>query len=258
MSTNIKLSVVIPAYNEERRIAQTLEETDKYLEKQNYAYEIIVVDNGSNDHTCDIVKKYQQTTAENIVRLCLEKSIGAKGSAVKMGILDHARGDFVMYMDADNATPVSQIEKFWPFLKSGEYQVVIGSRYTKDADVTQKQSFLRIFMSRMSNMLIRLLVAPGIKDTQMGFKCFTRVAAKDIFSLVTVAGWGFDMEVLTIAKNHGFRIKEIGVLWRERGGSHVPPLAYFESLWDLFKIKINSILGKYDKQAKTQMSKVKT
>ena len=258
MSTKIKLSVVIPAYNEENRIAQTLEETDKYLEKQNFDYEIIVVDNGSNDHTCDIVKKYQQTSVENLVRLCLAESIGAKGSAVKMGILDHARGEYIMYMDADNATPVSEIEKFWPFLESGECQVVIGSRYTKDANVTKKQPLMRILMSRMSNLLIQLLIAPGIRDTQMGFKGFTREAARDIFSEVTVAGWGFDMEVLTIAKKYGFKIKEVGVLWREKGGSHVPLFAYFESLLDLFKIKINSLLGRYDRKLKPEKVKLKT
>lgn len=242
---NIKLSVVIPAYNEEGRIATTLQSLDQYLEKQEYGYEIIVVDNGSSDKTCDLVKRYQQTTVENLVVLCFSKSIGAKGSAVKTGILDEARGQYIMFMDADNATPISEIEKFWPDLESGKYQVVIGSRYLNDSNVTQKQPLYRIVLSRMSNLLIQLLTVPGIKDTQLGFKVFTHKAAKDIFKRVTIPGWGFDMEVLTIARKRGYKIKEVGVLWRERGGSHVPLKAYIQSLFDLLKIKFRSLFGQY-------------
>ena len=120
MANNIKLSIVIPAYNEGKRIGQTIEDIDKYLKKQKYQYEIIVVDNGSNDNTCDVVKQYEREGAENIIRLCLEKSIGAKGSAVKLGISEYAQGNFIVFMDADNATPISEVEKFWPFLESGK------------------------------------------------------------------------------------------------------------------------------------------
>ncbi len=244
---NLKLSVVIPAYNEEKRIAKTLEETDQYLRQQKYDYEIIVVDNGSNDNTCDVVRHYQETTVKNLVRLCLNKSIGAKGSAVKLGIMEYANGEYIMFMDADNATPVSEIEKFWPYLEGGEYQVVIGSRYLESSDVTRKQPLYRVVLSRLSNLLIQLLAVPGIKDTQLGFKMFTARAAKDIFSLTTIPGWGFDMEVLTIARIHGYKIREVGVSWHERGGSHVPLSAYFQSLGDLLRIKLNAILGKYRK-----------
>ncbi len=241
---NPKLSVVIPAYNEGKRIQLTLEDVDKYLKAQNYAYEIIVVDNGSNDNTCDVVKEYQTKGVENVVRLCLSESVGAKGSAVKMGMAEHAKGDYAVFMDADNATPISEIEKFWPFFDKG-YSVVIGSRYVDTAKVTERQPFYRVALSRIGNILTRLLVDPTIKDTQLGFKAFTGKAAKDIFSRVTIPGWGFDMEVLTIAKKHGYKIKEVGVLWRERGGSHVPLSGYIQTLRDLLKIKINSLLGKY-------------
>lgn len=246
MDNKIKLSVVIPAYNEGKRIGQTLSETDRYLKNQKFPYEIIVVDNGSNDNTCDVVKEYQRKGVKNVVRLCLAKSIGAKGSAVKLGIMQYARGEHVMFMDADNATPLSEIEKFWPYLKNGEYQVVIGSRYVAESNVTRKQPLYRIILSRLSNLLIQILAVPGIKDTQLGFKAFTNRAAKDIFSQVTIPGWGFDMEVLTIARIHGYKIREVGVLWHERGGSHVPLKAYLQSLWDLVKIKLYAILGKYE------------
>lgn len=241
---NPKLSVVIPAYNEGQRIQLTLEDVDKYLRAQDYLYEIIVVDNGSNDNTCDIVKEYEEKGVQNVVRLCLSESVGAKGSAVKLGIVEQARGDYVVFMDADNATPISEIEKFWPYFEQG-YSVVIGSRYVDTARVTEKQPFYRIALSRIGNILTRVLVDSTIKDTQLGFKAFKGDAGKKIFSRVTIPGWGFDMEVLTIAKKHGYKIKEVGVLWRERGGSHVPLSGYLQTLRDLFKIKINSISGKY-------------
>ena len=241
---NPKLSVVIPAYNEGRRIQATLEDVDKYLKAQNYPYEIIVVDNGSNDNTCDVVKEYQGQGMQNVVRLCLSESVGAKGSAVKLGIMDYAQGDFIIFMDADNATPISEIEKFWPYVETG-YEVVIGSRYVSESNVTNKQPFYRILLSRMSNLLIQIMAVPGIKDTQLGFKAFRGPAAKDIFSRVSIPGWGFDMEVLTVARLRGYNIKEVGVMWRERGGSHVPLTAYLESLKDLIKIKWRALTGKY-------------
>lgn len=247
MPKNPKLSVVIPAYNEGKRINETLAETEKYLKKQNYSYQIIVVDNGSNDNTCDVVREYKRADPEHLVDLCLSKSMGAKGTAVRLGIMDYAEGDYIMFMDADNATPVSEIEKLWPHLGSGGYEVVIGSRYVRESDVTRKQPLYRIILSRLSNFLIQMVAVPGIQDTQLGFKAFSRNAAKDIFSLVTVPGWGFDMEVLTIARLHGYKIKEVGVTWHERGGSHVPLKAYLESLKDLIKIKINALTGKYAK-----------
>jgi dolichyl-phosphate beta-glucosyltransferase len=250
MARNIKLSVVVPAYNEGKRIAQTLEDIDRYLERQGYDYEIIVVDNGSKDNTCDVVKEYQAKGVKNVVRLCLSQSVGAKGSAVRLGIVDYALGEYIMFMDADNATPISEIEKFWPYLENGQYQVVIGSRYVAESDVTKKQPLYRIVLSRLSNMLIQLLAVPGIKDTQLGFKAFSHDAAKDIFAAVTVQGWGFDMEVLTIAKTRGYRIKEVGVLWHESGGSHVPLTAYLQSLRDLLKIKLNSLAGRYAKKSR--------
>lgn len=254
MKDNLKLSIVIPAYNEAKRIGETLEDLDKYLKKQKYGYEIVVMDNGSNDNTCDVVKEYQRAGIRNLVPVCLEKSVGAKGSAVKLGIMEHARGDFIIFMDADNATPISEIEKFWPYLDEN-YQVVIGSRYLEESDVTRKQPLYRIILSRLSNLLIQMLAVPGIHDTQLGFKAFTYGAAKDIFSLVTIPGWGFDMEVLTIAARHGYRIREVGVKWHERGGSHVPLSAYIESLIDLLKIKFNATSGKYDRRI---FGKIKT
>jgi dolichyl-phosphate beta-glucosyltransferase len=237
-----KLSVVIPAYNEEKRITATLESVDGYLEKQPYDYEIIVIDNNSKDHTSDVVRKLEATTVQKS-KVVLVTTPG-KGAAVKAGLLEHASGDIVMFMDADNATPISEVEKFLPFFEKG-YDVVIGSRYTEPDLVKVHQPLYRIVLSRMSNLLIQFLAVPGIKDTQLGFKAFTSEAAKNIFPLVTIARWGFDMEVLTVANAKGYKIKEIGVSWTEHGGGHVPLKAYLESLIDLFKIKLRSIAGRY-------------
>jgi dolichyl-phosphate beta-glucosyltransferase len=238
----MKLSVIIPAYNEEKRITDTLQNVDGYLKTQNYDYEIIVVVNGSHDNTFDVVKNLEASTIQKATAINLVE--GGKGNAVKRGILDKATGDIIMFMDADNATPISEIEKFLPFFDQG-YDVVIGSRYTNPDLVKVHQPFYRILLSRMANLLIQMLTVPGIKDTQLGFKAFTNKAAKDIFNYVTISRWGFDMEVLTVALKHGFKIKEVGVSWTEHGGGHVPLKAYVESLLDLFKIKWRSISGKY-------------
>ncbi len=239
-----KLSVVIPAYNEEKRIAETLKNIDSYLEQQSYDYELIVVVNNSKDRTFEVVNELEKTTIQKATALNLKE--GGKGNAVRRGIIEKATGDIIMFMDADNATPISEISKFLPYFDQG-YDVVIGSRYTNPDLVKVHQPFYRIVLSRMSNLLIQFLAVPGIKDTQLGFKAFTNKAAKDIFPRVKVLRWGFDMEVLTIALARGYKIKEIGVSWTEHGGGHVPLMAYVESLIDLFKIKLRSLSGVYKK-----------
>jgi dolichyl-phosphate beta-glucosyltransferase len=241
----MKLSVVIPAYNEEKRIADTLYDIDSYLSKQNYDYEIIVAVNNSSDRTFDIVRELEATKIHKATAMNL--TTPGKGNAVKQAFLEKADGDIIMFMDADNATPISEIEKFLPYFQEG-YSVVIGSRYINPSTVKVPQPLYRVILSRGANMLIQFLAVPGVKDTQLGFKAFTKEAAKDIFQMVSILRWGFDMEVLTIARAHGFKIKELPVSWTEHGGGHVPLKAYIESLIDLFKIKINALSGKYTKK----------
>ncbi len=244
----MKLSVVIPAYNEENRIADTLKDVDGYLETHVATtgkisdYEIIVVVNGSKDNTYNVVKQLEATTVQKATAINLEQ--GGKGNAVKRGILDKASGDIIMFMDADNATPISEIEKFLPHFDQG-FDVVIGSRYTNPELVKTHQPLYRIILSRLSNLLIQIMAVPGVKDTQLGFKAFTNKAAKDIFPFVTISRWGFDMEVLTVALARGYKIKEVGVSWTEHGGGHVPLKAYIESLIDLMKIKWRRLTGRY-------------
>ncbi|MGE5392308.1 MAG: dolichyl-phosphate beta-glucosyltransferase [Candidatus Saccharibacteria bacterium] len=241
----IKLSVVIPAYNEENRIEDTLHAVDAYLEKQNYGYEILVVDNGSKDKTVEVVKRLEATTVQNAHILEQPPIVPGnnKGNAVKKGIME-SQGEYVVFMDADNATPISEIEKFWPALESG-IEVVIGSRYVDPTTVKIHQPFYKVALSRMSNILIQTVLIPHIKDTQCGFKAFRTSAAKEIFKHITIFSWAFDMELLAIALKLSYRIKEVPVSWEEHGGSHVPLKAYVQSLLDLFRIKWNALTGKY-------------
>ena len=239
-----KLSVIIPAFNEEKRITETLQDIDSYLKKQAFDYEIVVVVNGSSDHTFDVVKSLERGLITKATALNIPE--GGKGNAVKRGILEKATGDIVMFMDADNATPVSEIEKFLPYFNAG-YDVVIGSRELQPDLVKVEQKFLSHFLGKFSHWLIRFLLLPGIYDSQTGFKAFTGVCAKDIFRFVSIKRWGFDMEVLAVCLARGYKIKEVGVSWTEHGGGHVPLKAYFESLMDLVKIKFRKLRGAYNK-----------
>lgn len=236
----VKLSVIIPAYNEEKRIEKTLRSVDSYLEKQKYEYEIIVVDNNSNDRTFEVVKKLEATTVQNAK--VIKQHIPGKGAAVKLGV-EAAVGEYIMFMDADNATPISEIEKFWPYLEQG-IEVVIGDRYL-DMAHRAKQPWYRTVLSRGSNLLIQIVLIPHIHDTQAGFKAFQAKAAKQIFSNITIHGWAFDMELLAIALKLSYRIKAVSINREEHGGSTVPPSAFIESLIDLFRIKWKALTGRY-------------
>ncbi len=237
------LSVIIPAYNEEKRIGKTILSINEYLKKQNYSSEILVVDNGSTDKTKEIVDKFFQTIKN--LRLIEPKKIKGynKGYAVKKGMLE-TKGDYRIFTDADNSTSIEQIEKFWPYFKNG-YQVVFGSRGLPKSEIKIHQPWFRELPGRMSNLLIRFLILPGIYDTQCGFKCFTAKAAEDIFSKTTIMGWGFDMEVLVIAKFLGYKIKEVPISWINDPESKVSWKDYVSTLKELLEIKWNLLRKKY-------------
>jgi glycosyltransferase involved in cell wall biosynthesis len=170
-----------------------------------------------------------------------EKTKG-KGAAVQRGVFE-STGEYIMFMDADNATPIREIEKFWPHLNSG-HEVVIGDRYM-DPVRRAKQPWFRTILSRMSNLLIQIVLIPHIHDTQAGFKAFKGTAAKEIFKHLTIYGWAFDMELLAIALKLSYRIKAVPIIREEHGGSTVPPSAFLQSLRDLFIIKWNALTGRY-------------
>ncbi len=240
-SNDIYLSVIIPVYNEEKRIGRTLEAIDKFLHNKNYSYEIIVMEAGSSDKTAEVVRNYMKTIPN--LRLRKAQSGIFKGNKIKEGMLV-AKGRYRLFTDADNATPIEEVEKLLPFFNRG-YEVVIGSRAVDRSTIKVHQPFYREFLGRVGNMLIQSLAVPGIKDTQCGFKCFTAKAAEDIFSKLTIMGWGFDIEVLVLANLKKYKIKEVPVIWINDPNSTVSAGAYFTTLWELFKIKINLITKKY-------------
>ena len=229
---DIFLSVVIPAYNEERRLPHTHVSTIDYLSRQSWNYEIIVVSDGSSDNTVNIVKQFKHGY-ENIIILDNEQNRG-KGYAVRQGMIA-ARGHLKLFMDADNATKINEIEKLLPFVPT--HDVVIGSIGALGAHMTQRETIFRIIAGKLGNLFIRLLLIPGIYDTQRGFKLFTKKAADEIFPRLVVSRWGFDVEALALARASGFLIKEIPIIWSHQQESKVGMLSYANVLVDVLRIR---------------------
>lgn len=257
------LSVVIPAYNEEKRLPDTLQKVRNYLNRQNTTYEVVVVNDGSRDRTAQMVKVLISDWPG--FRLIDNKENRGKGAVVKQGMLE-AKGEWRLFMDADNSTDISEIEKLWPYGKLTAYssqltaknnkplavsrqpeaEVIIGSRYLKADSIKIKQPILRRMMSRVGNILVRILLGIKSVDTQCGFKLFSAKAAQEIFPLQTIERWGFDMEVLAIAIHRGYKIKEVAVDWYDAEGSQVKKSAVLKTLKELLAIKLNLIKKKYN------------
>jgi len=234
------LSVVIPAYNEQHRIADTLYGIKDYLSLQGYSSEIIVVDDGSHDMTTELVKfvdiygsemKGQNTgiLIENI------KNVG-KGFSIARGMIK-AKGEVVMFCDADMATPIAELEKLLPYFEEG-YDMVVGSRKMQDSKV-EGRSLVRSLISVSLSSFVRFMSITGIRDTQCGFKAYTRDAAQNIALLQKVYGFGFDVEHLYIAYKLGLNVKEVGVEWVDQPGSTVRPIRdSLGVLFELLKIRV--------------------
>jgi dolichyl-phosphate beta-glucosyltransferase len=240
-----KLSVVVPAYNEETRLPGTLRQCIEYLKHQSYSSEIIVVNDGSTDATEQIVR--EQFSAGVPVSL-LNHPDGAnhgKGASIRLGMLK-ARGAYRLFMDADNSTTLNQVEGFWPLFSRG-YSVVIGSRAIKGSVIGLHQAKYKEVAGRIGNWLIRTFAVPGISDTQAGFKMFAGPEAEKVFARQTVTGWGFDIEILAIARSLGFRVCEIPITWINDSGSKVTMGSYFEVLAEVWKIRKNLKAGIYKK-----------
>ncbi len=244
----IFLSVIIPAYNEEKRITNTLLDIDKYLSEQNYSYEIIVVNDGSSDNTAQVVNKFSELIKE--LRLIDNMKNHGKGWVVRQGMLK-SKGQIRLFMDADNATTIDHFAKMIPLFEKGQ-QVVIGSREKRDAPGAKQavpQSFLKRQLGNLGNLLIQLLAVPGIWDTQCGFKAFSDQAAQNIFSRARINRWGFDIEALALARKLDYQIGIIPVNWVNDPHSKVTLKGYLNTFKELFKIKWNLIRGKYEKRA---------
>ena len=229
------LSVIIPAYNEENRVKETLATVYNYLLRQDYTWEVIVVSDGSKDRTVEVVSEFI-SNKPGISLIANTKNHG-KGYVVRQGMLQ-AEGQFRLFTDADNSTSIEQIEKFWPYLTDEDYDIAIGSIEILGAETHERAQWYRRAFGKYSKYIIRVVAGLwSIHDTQRGFKCFTAKAADNIFSRTKIDRFGFDIEVLALAKKMGYKIKEVPVVWDNPGDSKVSLKSYFEVLKDLFKIR---------------------
>lgn len=213
----MNLSIVIPAYNEEDRIGKSLTKTNNYLKKRGFDFEIIVVDDGSNDKTLNLLKKYSQNIS-NLIILKNENNQG-KGYSIKKGILE-SKGDVILFTDADLSTPIEEIDKLIYWLNNG-YQIAIGSRALPESQIKIHQAWYRELMGISFNKIIQLVLGLDYCDTQCGFKCFERAAALEVFKDLRSRRFSFDVEVLYIAKLLGIRVKEVPICWYNSAVSKV-------------------------------------
>jgi dolichyl-phosphate beta-glucosyltransferase len=246
------VSVVIPAYNEERRLPQTLARVDDYFQSQSYLTEILVVDDGSSDDTARIVEAFAREHSR--VRL-IQNDHRGKGYTVRTGMLA-ARGHIVLFSDADLSTPIQEIEKLMPWFERG-YEIVIGSREGLGAQRI-KEPFYRHIMGRVFNFIVQMLTVRGIQDTQCGFKAFREDAARDVFARMQLYGdnakpirggmvTAFDVEALFIGFKSGYRIKEVPVQWRYGTETKVNPLRdSYRNFRDVLMVRWNDMRGMYD------------
>lgn len=238
------LSVIIPAYNEEKRLPETLQDIATFLESYDKEVEVLVIDDGSTDKTIEVSNSF--SNAIKHLRVIAQEQNQGKGAAVKRGMLE-AKGDWKLFMDADNATPLNEIDLLWPSTK--EFEVIIGSRHLKTSNVVIAQPWYRRLISRAGNLLIQATIVRGIVDTQAGFKLFSNEAAQKIFSKQQITRWGFDMELLAIAqKIFGYKIKEVPISWYNSSESRLRPIRdSWRTLKELMKIKWNLMTNAYKK-----------
>lgn len=229
------ISIIIPAYNEEKRIKETLLKVSDYLIGQRYDYEIIVVDDGSRDKTTEIVKNLENKV-KNLVIIRNEKNRG-KGAVVRQGLLV-AKGKYRLFTDADNSTPIAELEKLFPYIKQG-YDVVIGSRAIKGANVISPQPWPRKLVGQVCKLMVKIFGGLwGFYDTQCGFKIFSAESVDSIFPKCRINGWLFDVEALLLAKKLGYSVKEVPISWSDSpGGTKVKIKGIVQAAFDLFRIR---------------------
>ncbi|MHB8420745.1 MAG: dolichyl-phosphate beta-glucosyltransferase [Myxococcales bacterium] len=214
-----QLSIVVPAFNEEGRIAPTLGKLVDYGKQRLAGFEILVVDDGSSDRTCQVVEGLARE--EPALRLVRLPSNRGKGAAVRRGMLE-ARLDYALFTDADLSTPIEDVELLFSAL--GDAQVAIGSRALAGSRIELRQPFYREWMGRGFNLLVQRAAIPGIHDSQCGFKLFEIAAARELFTLARLDGFAFDVEILFLCRKLGVRTVEVPVRWRNDAASKVRPV----------------------------------
>ena len=233
---------MIPAYNEGARLGPTLDRVLDFLRQQNWDAEVIVVDDGSRDNTADLVRQYAERSGN--VRLVQNPGNHGKGYSVRNGVL-HAQGSLVLFTDADLSSPIEEAPKLLQALQDGA-DVAIGSRWLRTELQTQRQSVARQVMGRAFNVLLRILLRLPFKDTQCGFKAFRRSAAKALFPLQKIEGWGFDPEILFLACKLNLKVAEVPVVWAHDEGTRINPLADGSKMvMEMMRIRWYSITGRY-------------
>jgi len=238
------LSVVVPAYNEETRITGTIEKIGSYLEDNFAESEIIVVDDGSTDGTASVITDLGRKFGN--IRLIQYAENAGKGYAIRKGVLS-SQGNLLLISDADMSTPIEEVERLIPFIRRG-FDIVIGSRGLEESDIIVRQPWYRQNMGKIFNLIVRVLVIGGIRDTQCGFKLFKGDVSRTLFAKSRIDGFSFDVEILVLAKNEGYQIKEVPVRWVNSPNSKVKlmrdPIRMF---LELFKIRAYLLAGKYNK-----------
>lgn len=215
---SVELSIIVPAYNETKRLVPTLARIVAYMTGRGTSFELIVVDDGSNDDTVAVAESF--AAANQGVRVLAQDKNRGKGAAVRAGMLA-AKGKLRLFSDADLSTPIEEVEKLEAAIEQGA-DIAIASRAIDGADIQTRQHPAREFMGRSFNYVVRALAVGGIKDTQCGFKLFSAAAADDLFGRATVEGFAFDVEILMLAKGT-YRVAEVPVIWRHMEESKVSP-----------------------------------
>jgi dolichyl-phosphate beta-glucosyltransferase len=233
--TPMMISIVIPAYDEEKRIEGSLSEACAYMNDFGMEYEIIVVDDGSSDGTGRIVDHIAKEL-RNVRLVRYEKNRG-KGHALRTGVLV-TEGDFVLVMDADLSTPMEELRKLLPYLSDDEFDIAIGSRALALSDIIKKQPWWRRGMGKTFNKIVKTLVIDGFSDTQCGFKLFKGEIARGLFEEAKIDRFAYDVEILALAKKKGYGIKEVPIRWINSPESRVDPVKdSLQMLADLVRIR---------------------
>ena len=238
------VSVVIPAYNESQHLPKSLEAIEHYFNIRNLTREILVVDDGSQDDTVQVVSEL--TNRITGLKVLANGRNRGKGFAVRRGMLE-AAGNLILMSDADQSSPIEEMDKLLPPIQNGQTDIAIGSRALKESQIDLHQPFYRERLGCFYNDLIQLFVLRGIKDTQCGFKLFRREVARDVFPRMKLDGFAFDVEVLFVAQKLGYRISEIPITWRNDPDTRIRLLRHgSKMLADLFRIRWNDYKGTYN------------
>jgi len=239
-----KYSIIIPAYNESARLGATLDRVLDHVASQHWDAEVIVVNDGSRDDTAEMV--LARTRENPALRLVENPGNHGKGYSVRNGMLK-AAGEIRLFTDADWSSPIEEANKLFSAIEAGA-DVAIGSRWLQPDTQAQRQSLSRQFYGRTFNLILRLLLGLRFKDTQCGFKAFSRGAAQRLFSTQTIEGWGFDAELLFLAGRLGLKVDEVPVVWSDAEGTRIHPLRDgLHMIAEVLSIRWNAITGNYSR-----------